>query len=192
MAVPSPQSQKESLRKQARSARMTFVAGLEPGAKQALEQQLAAHLSDFIEDARVIGGYAAIGSEISPAAALAVAADAGKTIAYPTFSGDDDEFRFRAGEPVVTGPHQISQPHGDAPLVTPDLILIPLVACGDGGVRLGQGKGHYDRVLAGLVDKGAKLVGIGWQMQRIDGPVPSEKWDIPVHAFCSPRACEDF
>ncbi|MBB3763899.1 5-formyltetrahydrofolate cyclo-ligase [Sphingomicrobium lutaoense] len=180
------------MRKEARLARMKFVASLETDTRLALEAQLADRLADLVDAAEIIAGYAAIGSEISPEVCLARAARKGRTIAYPTFTGDDEQFLFRAGDPVMPGPHQIRQPADDAPLVKPDLVLVPLVACGNGGARLGQGKGHYDRVLARLVDDGARLVGIGWKVQRLERDLPSEPWDVPLHAFCSPRGIEFF
>lgn len=192
MAVPSPKASKATLRKKARSARMKFVAALESDTRVALEAQLADKLAEIVEQADIIAGYAAIGSEISPATLLSRAAAKGKTIAYPTFTGDDEQFTFRAGDPVMPGPHQIRQPADDAPKVDPDLVLVPLVACGDGGARLGQGKGHYDRVLARLRDNGAKLVGIGWKIQRLDTPIPTEPWDVALDAFASPRGIEIF
>ena len=71
----------------------------------------------------------------------------GATVAFPAFADHQSAFRFLAGDPVETGPWACFQPPLDAPEVYPDLVLVPLVAIDRKGTRLGQGKGHYDRVL---------------------------------------------
>ncbi|MBW0144895.1 5-formyltetrahydrofolate cyclo-ligase [Sphingomicrobium clamense] len=192
MAVPSPHPIKAKLRKEARAARMRFVSRLEDETRHALEENLAELLAPVLASARIIGTYSPIGSELSPARAIVRARRLGKTIAYPAFEEGDEMFRFRAGEPSMPGPHRIMQPTTDAPVVTPDLILVPLVACGNGGTRLGQGKGHYDRVLAAQKEAGARLIGLGWKVQRLDTDIPAEDWDVPLHAFACPRYLEEF
>jgi len=84
------------------------------------------------------------------------------------------------------------QPKLSAPAVEPDLILVPLIAIDQRGTRLGRGKGHYDRALTRLRKGGAKLIGVGWPLQRIDVLIPSDPWDIPLHAFASPDGLEWF
>lgn len=190
MAVPSPS--KKELRREARKARMQFVARIEIETRRALEEQLAELLSPVIAGARIVAVYHAIGSEIALDPCIARARRLGKTIAYPAFDTNEDEFRFRAGEPTMPGPHCILQPDAFAPVVVPDLVLVPLVACGNAGVRIGQGKGHYDRVLGAQRDAGAKLVGVGWKVQRLDIDIPADAWDVPLDAFACPRFIEEF
>ena len=192
MAVPSPQTIKAKLRKDARTARMQFVARIEDETRRALEEQLAELLAPILAGARIVGTYSAIGSELSPGAAIVRARRLGKTIAYPAFEEGDEMFHFRAGEPTMPGPHRIMQPTADAPVVVPDLVLVPLVACGNGGTRLGQGKGHYDRVLSAQKEAGARLIGVGWKVQRLDTDIPADDWDVPLHAFACPRYIEEF
>ena len=60
------------------------------------------------------------------------------------------------------------QPKRRAPVVEPDLILVPLIAIDGRGTRLGRGKGHYDRALARLKKSGARLVGVGWPTAAAD------------------------
>ena len=84
------------------------------------------------------------------------------------------------------------QPRLTAPVVEPDLILVPLIAIDGRGTRLGRGKGHYDRALARLRKSGARLIGVGWPIQRLADTIPADEWDIPLDAFASPEGVERF
>ena len=50
----------------------------------------------------------------------------------------------------------------------------------------------YDRALIGLKKTGARLVGVGWQIQRLTQTIPADEWDVPLHAFASPDGIEWF
>ena len=91
-----------------------------------------------------------------------------------------------------SGPWACFQPPLDSPEVFPDLVLVPLVAIDGHGTRLGQGKGHYDRVLGKLREHGAYLIGVGWQVQKLDGELPRDSWDVPLDGFASPDGLESF
>ena len=84
------------------------------------------------------------------------------------------------------------QPTLTAPVVEPDLILVPLLAIDGTGTRLGRGKGHYDRALSRLKTSGARLVGVGWPLQRLSAQIPADAWDVPLQAFASPDGVEWF
>lgn len=188
MVVPSPpiSADKVLLRRQARMARRAFVESLDAAARIALEAELAAHLAPLVERSRVIGAYCPLPDEISPLPALAAAS----TVAFPAFAAPHLPFRFLAGDPVEPGPFAALQPSLTAPEVYPDLVLVPLVAIDRAGTRLGQGKGHYDRVLGDLKRRGALLVGIGWAVQLIDGKIEADPWDVPLDGFASPEGVE--
>jgi 5-formyltetrahydrofolate cyclo-ligase len=116
----------------------------------------------------------------------------GAIVAYPAFADHQSNFRFLAGEPTEAGPWACFQPPLDAPEVFPDLVLVPLVAIDRHGTRLGQGKGHYDRVLGKLRERGALLIGVGWQVQKLDEEIPTDHWDVPLDGFASPERLEMF
>ena len=187
MAVPSlPLSgDKMASRRRARELRRAFVAKLSASERSRLETALAAHLAPLIATSRVIGAYSPMPDEISPMAALEQARASATTIAFPAFSDHLAHMRFLAGEPSEPGPFGIMQPPLTASEVYPDLILVPLVAIDRRGNRLGQGKGHYDRVLPDLRRRGALLVGLGWPAQRLDDPIEAEAWDVPLDGFAS-------
>jgi 5-formyltetrahydrofolate cyclo-ligase len=84
------------------------------------------------------------------------------------------------------------QPAKRHPIVQPDLVLVPLIAVDGQGSRLGRGKGHYDRALVNLKKNGARLIGVGWAIQRLTDTIPHDDWDIPLDAFASPDGLEVF
>jgi len=177
---------KEALRRAALDARKAFVATLSDAERARLEGQLARHLTSLLAGAAVVGGYAPMGSEISPAVAMEEARSVGAIVAFPAFDNPAKPFRFRAGDPLEAGPFGIMQPKRRAPEVEPDIVLVPLIAIDGRGTRLGRGKGHYDRALVRLKKSGARLVGVGWPLQLLPEIIPADEWDVPLDGFASP------
>ena len=203
MVVPSPPFisgprpemeplSKESLRRLALDARKAFVATISDAERTLLERRLAQNLTSLCTEAKVVGGYAPLGSEISPLLAIEEARAVGRIVAYPAFDHPAKPFKFRAGDPLEPGPFGIMQPKSRSPVVEPDLILVPLIAIDGSGTRLGRGKGHYDRALVRLKKSGARLVGVGWPLQRLVETIPTDEWDIPLDVIASPQGLEIF
>ena len=65
------------------------------------------------------------------------------------------------------------------PRVTPDVVVVPLVAFTSEGTRLGQGGGHYDRWLA--ENPLSTAIGLAWDCQLADA-LPAEDHDQPLTA----------
>ena len=188
---PLPLS-KEAVRRAALEARKAFARTLSDADRALLERRLAERLTALCAEAKVVAGYAPLGSEISPVQAMEEARAVGAIVAYPSFDNPAKPFRFRAGDPAIGGPFGILQPKLSAPAVEPDLVLVPLIAIDPQGTRLGRGKGHYDRALGPLKRKGARLIGVGWPLQRLCDPIPADPWDIPLDGFASPDGLEWF
>jgi len=183
---------KEPIRRATLDARKAFVRTLSDADRALLEQALAENLTSLCVEAAVVGGYAPLGSEISPLLAIEEARAVGRIVAYPAFDHPAKPFRFRAGDPLDAGPFGMMQPKLKAPVVEPDLILVPLIAIDGRGTRLGRGKGHYDRALARLKRGGARLVGVGWPLQRLTETIPADDWDVSLDGFASPEGLEWF
>ena len=192
-ASPEPEPlSKESLRRAALEARKAYVRTLSDAERFLLEQRLARHLTSLCANASVVGGYAPLGSEISPLAAMEEARAVGRIVAFPAFDNPGKPFKFRAGDPLQPGPFGIMQPKRSAPVVEPDLILVPLIAIDGSGTRLGRGKGHYDRALGHLKKSRALLIGVGWAIQRLADTIPADEWDVPLDGFASPEGLTMF
>ena len=64
-----------------------------------------------------------------------------------------------------------------------DLVLTPLVAFDGRGVRMGMGRGYYDRAFRFLRHRKSwtrpKLLGVAWSVQQVPH-LPKQPWDIPL------------
>jgi 5-formyltetrahydrofolate cyclo-ligase len=183
---------KESLRRAALDARKAFVRTLSDADRARLEHKLAQNLTSLFAGVSVVGGYCPMGSEISPLPAMEEARAVGAIVAFPCFANPAKPFRFLAGDPLEPGPFGMMQPARRHPAVEPDLVLVPLIALDGAGTRLGRGKGHYDRALLSLKKSGARLIGVGWSMQRLTETIPHDAWDVPLDGFASPDGLELF
>src|SRR3989344_8624641 len=103
----------------------------------------------------------------------------GVNIFLPSFSAERNEYFF-AGfcgwEGLEKGPYGVLQPT-DVEKVDPKVIevaILPGVAFSKDGVRLGYGKGVFDRLLAGSP---ALKIGLAYDFQIIDA-IPKERHDL--------------
>ena len=129
-----------------------------------------------------VAGYVPIRSEIDPMPLLEACAKAGCATCLPTTPKPGEALIFRTwqiGAPLVAGLYGTSEPASDAPIRTPNLLLVPLLAFDRAGYRLGYGGGFYDRSLAGLRPHGVVAVGIAYAGQEIP-QVPRESHDAPL------------
>ena len=163
-----------------------FVAALAPDERCALLDALAQRLRRLLPGDGIVASYCAIGDEIDP---VGVHGALGERLALPYFahSGTPMAFRLATG-PLDDGPFHIPQPGPSAPHVRPAALIVPLIAADARRHRLGQGKGHYDRALAGL--RGAPAIGVAWDIQVIDH-VPDDPWDIALDYVVTPTRVID-
>ena len=193
MAVPSPLSHsKTELRDAMRAERRTYAASLDADTRKTLEAQLAKAIEPLLFAAKAVAAYFPMKDEISALPALERARALGKRSALPFFADRDSRMTFREGEPVDPGPWGILQPSADAPILSPDLLLIPLLGIDTSGNRIGMGKGHYDRTLPGLRTAGARLIGVGWPFQLVAEGIAADPWDVPLDGFASPSGLQEF
>ena len=76
-----------------------------------------------------------------------------------------------------------------------DLVLTPLVGFDERGVRIGVGRGYYDRCFRFLRHRThwrrPKLLGVAYELQRVPALVPSS-WDVPLWAVVTERGVQRF
>jgi 5-formyltetrahydrofolate cyclo-ligase len=185
MAVPSP-SPKARLRADAIAARRDYARSLTPELREDLEKKLAAILLPRLAGAGCVAAYHPMRDEISPLRVLDALA-AGQAAALPWFTDRDSRMIFRAAPASEIGPWGVLQPPASAQALSPDVLLVPLVLGDRQGTRIGQGKGHYDRAIAHLREGGHVFtIGIAWESQIAEEPLPADPWDMPLDAVATP------
>ncbi|MEK9724391.1 MAG: 5-formyltetrahydrofolate cyclo-ligase [Rhodospirillaceae bacterium] len=169
---------KARLRDTAQAARERAAVAAGPDAPARLAGYLLdafGHLAGY-----AVSGYLAIGTEIDVAPALAALEGCGLITTLPVVVGRGMPLAFRRWTPETAlepGPLGTRHPAAGAPEVTPDLLLVPMLAFDAAGDRIGWGGGFYDRTLAGLrTVKPVIAVGVGFAGQRVD-KVPSGDHD---------------
>lgn len=122
--------------------------------------------------AETIFCYASAGDELDTEAI----ASAHKRVAFPKVFGDG-VMRFYYGGEMVAGFRGIMEPLcGEEVAPKPsDLMLLPGLAFGEDGSRLGYGGGYYDRYLAGCVNRPI-CCGIGYE-EQVQKSLPTEATD---------------
>lgn len=173
-------ARKAALREQARKARVAQKD------KDALSVQIVAKFTALpkYDPARTIMYYVDAGSEVRTRHALPAAIQAGKRVVVPycvTETSELELFWLEDVSELVEGAYKILEPHPDLrsderKRVTPDeldLVMVPGTAFDPRGGRMGQGKGYYDRLLAG-VRPDAALVALAFECQMVP--------EIPVAA----------
>lgn len=136
-----------------------------------------------------IAGYWPVGTEIDPRPLLALLAKAGREIALPRMESRAGPARFlgwRAGEPLTPDAYGVPCPPATGRELAPRLVLAPLLAFDRAGRRLGQGGGHYDRILAALKPAGAIAVGLAYAAQEMP-EVPAGPHDQTLHWVLTER-----
>ncbi|MGZ3722588.1 MAG: 5-formyltetrahydrofolate cyclo-ligase [Bdellovibrionales bacterium] len=109
---------------------------------------------------------------------------------YPVMNGEDLEFRrphtakaFRSSKQSILEP--IAQESEAMDPAKPTVVCCPAVAIDGQGVRLGLGKGYYDRFFARHAH--VLRVGVVFHVQFSTDPLPAESWDQQLDWIVSER-----
>ncbi len=104
----------------------------------------------IFKDAKKIGAYYPIGSEVITQDIMQEILSIGKELFLPKVVGDQIEFRkITDFSCLEEGNFDIMEPKDDCPVDNSlDLLLVPTVGISQDGVRLGYGHGFYDKFLS--------------------------------------------
>ena len=91
-------------------------------------------------------------------------------------------------EPLNINSFGIPEPKRTNKAVTPDLILVPLVAFDSKLNRIGYGKGYYDRGLSKIKKNNKNMIalGIAYTFQKCDY-IPTKKYDFKLDYILTER-----
>lgn len=141
------------------------------------------------EQAQSVLFYAPLEEEVDVWPLVGQALDLGKVVGLPQFDPDRRQYRaarvrcleadLRIGWRGIREPREHCKPCVTNQL---DLFLVPGVAFGIDGERLGRGKGYYDQLLKMM--RGFKC-GVGFDFQIRDG-IPMEPHDVYLDGILTP------
>jgi len=180
---------KQTMRERMRTVR----ARISPEAAAEAAERLAANGMEMLERAGdgIIAGYAPMPSEIDALPLMRRLAKAGRSLCLPVVEAAGLPLTFRRwvpGEPLEKGRMGVRVPAATSALVTPQIVLVPLLAFDRQGYRLGLGAGFYDRTLENLRASGdVSAIGVAFDEQAVEA-VPHEGHDQRLDAIITPSA----
>ena len=153
---------------------------------------LAAHAPALkLSRGAIVGGYHALPHEADPALLLKALVDSGCHIAFPRMAAKDAALEFHRipdGEVLKPSLFGVHEPAAHWPVVTPHLLLVPLLAFDADGHRLGYGGGFYDRTLAALR---VPAIGIAYAGQQTVS-LPHEPHDMALDGILTEQGLRLF
>lgn len=178
---------KTSLRRHLRDVRRAYVARMSATDRARTFSILPSPIKPLFAHRPVVAGYAAVAGECNVMTLLGQIDALGCPVALPWFANRSAPMQFKLwmpGTALSPAPFGGGQPEDAAQTVDPAVLLMPLIGFDRAGNRLGQGGGHYDRLLAQHAD--AVAVGVGWSVQEVT-EIPTDPWDIPLDHILTER-----
>ena len=168
--------EKAALRKQLLEKRDATSAELRDIASEKIHENLKKN-SSFI-NAQNIACYFPIGSEVNTHNIMLDVLEQGKSLLLPKIIDDNIQFYIVPNlEKLEKGSFEIMEPKDSCEKAKKiDCVLIPTVGASKLGVRLGYGKGYYDRFLSST---NAVKISLTYSKQIIKS-IPSDLHDIKI------------
>lgn len=148
-------------------------------------QSVARHFADhpILAFAPSFAGYRAMRGELDVMEIFRVMARYEKQTCLPCVTSEKSLIyrAWKLADPLTRHPLGMEEPLADAKIITPAVILCPLLAFDGEGYRLGYGGGYYDRTMEAMRagDNPPLFIGVGFSMQEVE-LVPTDARDAPL------------
>ena len=144
-------------------------------------QEFVINSKEFLQ-AKVVGAYFALGSEVTTELIIERAKTVGKKIALPRVEEDKIIFyELSSIKFLIRGRFGIMEPPPYGHISDIDILVVPGIAFDKKGNRLGYGKGYYDRLLSG---KRTFSIGLAYSFQLLEN-LPYDRYDKRLDAIAS-------
>ena len=175
-------------RKAERERLLAIRQGLPPEQRRRWAVEIERRLRELIaERPGILGIYWPFRAEFDPRGLVEWAVAEGRGVALPAVVDKKGPLEYRAwrpGEPLVDGVWNIPVPE-KREVVTPAIVLAPVVGFDRDCYRLGYGGGYFDRTLAALSPK-PLAIGVGFTLQEIATIYP-QSFDVPMDVIVTER-----
>ena len=150
--------------------------------------------SNEFRQSRTVMSYVSLPSEVDTFMFNTEALKRGKRVVVPCVNAAEQAItasELTSMDSLVKGPFGIYEPEDGQkrtiPLKEIDLVVVPAIAFDRNGMRLGRGKGYYDRFLSSPDLSSARTIGIAFGFQIVDS-LPSDPHDRPVLRVVTDRS----
>jgi 5-formyltetrahydrofolate cyclo-ligase len=148
-------------------------------------QQILLSSREF-QDSKVVMAYVSLPTEVDTRQLIKETLENGKRLVVPCIDAVRQTIiasELSSIDDLVEGSFGIHQPK-DGPakaisLEEIELIVVPGIAFDKKNMRLGRGKGYYDKFLANKGVSSSKIIGLAFKCQVVDS-LPSDPHDVPV------------
>ncbi|MBI5792746.1 MAG: 5-formyltetrahydrofolate cyclo-ligase [Rhodocyclales bacterium] len=186
MNLPPPSAEhiaeSRAVRAALRRERLAARIALDDAGHATLSSRVEASLAALLDTlpAQTLAFCAPVRREFDAGPLVARLLGRGWRAAMPVVVAAEAPMVFRTWTPdaaMTVDRHGIPIPQGGAE-VTPDVLLLPLVAFDARGFRLGYGAGYFDRTLAAMVPR-PLAIGVGYELCRV-ADIHPEPQDIAL------------
>ena len=179
-AEVAPSAAKADLRRSILAARRSRGDAEVAAAAEPLAEGVLALAGTVAGVAGTVAAYVSMPREPPTGTLLRALRRGGAGVLVPVLLPDRDLDweQWNQGGPAAAGPSGVGAVSGAR------LVVVPALAVGRDGTRLGRGGGSYDRALA-RADPAALVVALLWDGELLD-KVPAQEHDLPVDAVVTP------
>jgi 5-formyltetrahydrofolate cyclo-ligase len=191
--VPDVESEKRALRAELRERRRIRTATQRANDSSGLTEHLRQLTTDL--GARSLSAYLSLPEEPDTRPFLRWTADQALTVLLP-IARDDGLLDWAPYDGAEEDADILGMPTPTSPLLAPaaindvDLILVPAAAVDRTGMRMGWGRGYFDKTL-GSMENCPPVYAVIFDDELVDA-VPRERHDMPVNGVVTPSGIVTF